>query len=155
MCIDLDRARLTKRIAALSYDCLLPDVILAELTEPPGATLLQLGFVQVSFLPEEVEQVMKLQPRYPNETVNDLFALHLSREKQGILITGDAGLRKAAQREHVEAHGVLWLLDLMVHEGVLDKLTAADSLESLMGSGSWLPRVECEKRIRVWRDTEK
>jgi len=151
VCLDLALSGLLDSVVQLRYDLLLPDVIVAELIEPPGEDLLRRGFIQESFSSDEVQQVLNLHRKYPMETVNDLFGLLLAQKNSCSLITGDAGLRKTAQSESVEVHGLLWLLDLMVEENALDPLAAANALELLMGKKRWLPKAESEKRIKTWR----
>ena len=45
---------------------------------------------------------------------------------------------------------LLWVLDRLVDLHILTFLDAAASLEIILKKGSWLPRKECEARLRRW-----
>ncbi len=77
----------------------------------------------------------------------DLFALVLSREIEAILLTGDGSLREAAEREGVQVHGTIWLLDQMVEHEIIDKQERAASLKLMVESGSRLPWEEIKARL--------
>jgi predicted nucleic acid-binding protein len=154
VCIDLHFGGLLEAIQELPYEFVLPDVILAELIKPPAETLRRLGFVSVSFAGDELRHIMTLRDCYPKPSTNDLFALYLARKNAWPLITGDKALRKAAESENVSVNGLLWLLDELVRHNVITKNTAAQALERILASGSWLPRAECEVRLRKWGKKE-
>lgn len=82
--------------------------------------------------------------------LNDCFALVLAEDTDdGMLLTGDSSLRRLAESNNVEAHGVLWITDeLETHEIVVaDRLHAALCLfrdDDLV----FLPEAELLRRIR-------
>jgi predicted nucleic acid-binding protein len=88
--------------------------------------------------------------RYRRPSQNDLFGLALARAEHTILVTGDAALRRAAETEGVETHGVLWLLDGLVEQGVLSPTAACDALGEIIAAGSRLPAAEVDMRLRAW-----
>jgi predicted nucleic acid-binding protein len=150
ICVDLANAGLLQVALRLSHTLKLPDVIAEELNEPPGSSLVELGFGTVS-LPD-VQEVATLVEKYRKPSTNDLFALACAKGNECILLTGDADLRKAAEIEKVEVHGILWVLDELVKEGVLSPVDAVTSLERVIAGGSWLPQQECEERLKRWRE---
>jgi len=136
ICIDLFNGQLLEKVRTLPYEFTLPDVIVAELIDPPGESLLNLGY-SVQHLPAE--------------DIGRFFALLVAQINFCSLITGDGDLREAAQGEGVAVHGLLWLLDRLVEYQLLSRAEAADSLERIIASGSWLPKRECEVRLKRWR----
>ena len=70
---------------------------------------------------------------------------------KAILLTGDNKLRLHAEKAKVEAHGILWLLDLMVEDTILDLSMASSCLERLLRTNPRLPIDECQRRLKVWR----
>ncbi|WP_369407529.1 hypothetical protein [Rhodothermus marinus] len=46
---------------------------------------------------------------------------------------------------------MLWLLDLMVDDGILTKRETADGLERMIGKGVRLPQEEIDERLKHWR----
>jgi predicted nucleic acid-binding protein len=151
ICIDLFNGQLLEEVTKLPYDLALPDVIVAELIRPPGEGLLQKGFSVLHLAEEAIEKLVALRNQYPKPSTNDLFALLLARIHSCSLITGDQDLRNAAKAEGVEAHGLLWLLDSLVDSSILSPSRAADFIEKILAAGSWLPKRECETRLRRWK----
>lgn len=149
VCVDLAHARLLEHALRLSHTLQMPDVIAEELKEPSGSSLVGMGFPTVS-LPD-VHEVASLVQKYRKPSTNDLFALACSKALGCILLTGDADLRQAAKSEGVEVHGILWVLDELVKEHILSSADAITSLERVKAGGSWLPKHECDERIRIWR----
>ena len=89
--------------------------------------------------------------RFLRLSIQDLAALIVARENGAILLTGDRRLSELAAQQNLEAHGVLWLLDLMVAQKVLTGHEAADGLEAISRMGARLPPSECQQRLRLWR----
>lgn len=151
VCIDLHNGNLLQTVLQLPYRFVLSDVIVAELREPDGSLLIDLGYVQESVSGNEMQEVHIMRNLYPAPSLNDLMALVLAKRSSCILLTGDNPLRKAARQERVTAQGVLWLLDELLTHGILSPHQAANALEKIIAEGSWLPKKECEERIRKWR----
>jgi predicted nucleic acid-binding protein len=76
-----------------------------------------------------------------------LYALELA----GMVLTGDMVLRKYAQSQGIETHGILWVFDCWLENGILDPGQAATYLESMMEINSRLPLEACSKRLEAWR----
>ena len=151
ICIDLYYGKLLKVVLQLSYEFVLPDVIIAELIEPAGELLTQSGFIEEGTSGEETNDILALRNEYIEPSLNDLFALLLAKRNSCPLITADNALRNAAKQEGVTTHGLLWLLDAIVEAKILTGVQAAEALESIIAAGSWLPKKECEERIKKWR----
>jgi hypothetical protein len=130
--------------------CLSPDVILEELLVPPGRDLLAMGLEKQSLSGAQVLAVVEMVAKHRAPSRNDLFALVLAKAEGGTLLTSDRNLRKAAEREGVLVHGVLWLLDLMIHRKIITKPEAAAATRRMQESGSRLPEREVKERLRKW-----
>jgi predicted nucleic acid-binding protein len=64
-----------------------------------------------------------------------------------MILTGDNRLRKEAQRQGFEVHGILWVFEQLVNIEVLSPLIASEKLRELMSINFWLPVGECDKLI--------
>jgi len=148
--VDLWNGGILQLVLRLPHKFLLPDVIAEECEEPPGELLLSLGFTAVSLDVEEIDLVTDYSSRFGQLSVKDCFALAYSKVHGHILLTGDKSLRSAAEKERVDPHGVLWLLDEMVSKNILSGPHAIEALNKMRESESWLPLDECEKRIKAW-----
>jgi predicted nucleic acid-binding protein len=152
ICIDLHNGKLLKAVLRLPHKFVLPDVIIAELLDPAGGALLQLGFIEEGTSGEETQNISALRNQYTLASLNDLFALLLAKINNCYLITGDNALRNAAKSEGVATHGLFWLIDEMVKRDILTGTQATDALKRIIAAGSWLPKKECEDRIKKWRE---
>lgn len=145
--IDLQRGGLIERAFELQLELIAPDVIIAELQIPSGNLLVGFGLQIQELSGLQVLMVLDLAERYLRPSREDLFALVLAKEIDAILLTGDRNLRDAAQEEGVKVHGTIWLLDLMVKQGIIDERKRAASLKSMAKSGS---RLLCEEiKVRL------
>ena len=80
----------------------------------------------------------------------DKVALHLAKMLNAMVLTGDNLFRKQAISMHLEAHGLLWILDQWVTLQRVAPQTAQDLLEKLMLFNQRLPQNECEELINKW-----
>ncbi len=137
----------------LSWEFIVPDVVLAEVLLPWSWKLQGYGLKEMELLGRgviKVEEMVKKYPKYPGRT--DLFALVLAMEEKTILLTGDNALRKAALQEGVEAHGILWLLDEMIKRKVISKAEGCRSLKLMAAGNQRLPHNDVLARLAEWCD---
>ena len=151
ICIDLYHGKLLKAVLQLQHQIVLPDVMIAELEEPAGELLLKIGFIQEGTSGEEANNIFELRNEYASPSTNDLVALYLAKRNACYLITGDNALRNAAKQEGVTAHGLLWLMDILIEKKMITKSQAFEALKTMIKAGSWLPKKECEERFKKWR----
>ena len=82
--------------------------------------------------------------------VTDLAAFLLAHSLGAALLTGDRRLNELAHAEGLVVHGVLWLLDEMVHWQALTSGQAAEALRQMLDQGTRLPADECGDRFARW-----
>ena len=150
--IDLYTGGLIAHTFRLPFKLAAPDVVIAELKEPDGRDLISLGLHQEELTGDEVRLVIQLASRYPAPSRVDLFALVLAKARDGILLTGDRHLRRAAVREKVPVRGTLWILDELIRGYAVTPPEAAQALEKMRAKGRRLPRAECERRLKEWKE---
>lgn len=66
------------------------------------------------------------------------------------MLTGDRRLRRYAEQQSIEVHGILFLFDEMVAAGVLAPYDAAEKLSALVKLNARLPKTEISSRIEKW-----
>ena len=67
----------------------------------------------------------------------------------GILLTGDALLRRTASNRSIRVHGVLWIVDQLEAGGGCDKTLLIQALETWEGDNTvFLPEREVSKRLQ-------
>jgi predicted nucleic acid-binding protein len=125
-------------------------VIVAELVEPEGETLLRYGLEKIELSGAQVQEVASLRDKYLRVSVNDLFALVLARALQVTLLTGDRHLSRVAKREGVPVHGTLWVLDELVGLKIVSPQEASQALNRMLAENRRLPMAECLRQLREW-----
>ena len=120
-------------------------------SEEMRVDLLREGLKLTDVEPEEFVLAMEYQIKYHALTMYDAFALAIAKSRCWILLTGDKPLRTAAEKEHIECHGVIWVYDELRAAG---KLTSAeyqtaigDLIRAVQNGHCRLPLEELKKRM--------
>lgn len=92
----------------------------------------------------------ELRQAHRNLSVIDLAAFLLARMLDATLVTGDRRLMELANANGLAVHGILWLLDEMVHFKALAPGQAATALRRMLASGARLPADEFNNRLARW-----
>lgn len=153
--IDLLHADLLAVSLHLGFEFHVADVVATEIRNSDQrralASAVENGTLQVdSGNDTELEEIIRLQISDGRISFGDAASLVLARRLNGILLTGDRPLRELAGRHHTETHGILWLLDELVHAALLPPSAAASALRTMLAHGARLPRAECDLRLRNW-----
>lgn len=145
--VDLERGNLLQAAFLLPVNFAVPDVLYhRELKDFGGQQLMDLGLRIEELPPEGVEQAKNFRDRKPGLSVPDAFALSLAKTQGWALLSGDGLLRELAAEETVECHGVLWLMDLMRENKILDSQVLLEGLSRIADH----PRCRLPKReIRI------
>jgi len=110
----------------------------------------ELGLIINELEPDELINIMELMEEHPELSPKDFSAYLFSVKYNGILASGDGALRRFAESHQITCHGTLWLLDHLVKRRLLTPPEGAKALGRMLNGKRWLPRAECEKRIRMW-----
>jgi rRNA-processing protein FCF1 len=82
----------------------------------------------------------------------DLSVYFYAKELNNCMIlTGDNRLRKEAERQGFEVHGILWVFEQMIINQILSPVLAVEHLQNLMKINAWLPVNECQKCLERWQ----
>ncbi len=149
MIIDLDRAGLLEDMFGLPHEFVVPDLLFArELAGDLGNRLLAKGLrVEALTSPEVARATGILRTRNALSTP-DTFAFSLAESRQWVLLTGDGELRKLAQEQNVEMHGVLWLFDQFYEGGHVNNARLHAGLTALHNHPRCrLPAAEIRRRL--------
>lgn len=151
--IDLERGNLRDEAFQLPYRLVVPDLLYErELRNYGGAELIVLGLEVAELTPEQVEYARGCRRELPELSLPDVFALALARAREGTLLTGDRRLRSLATREGVPCHGVLWLLDEMLLNGISVESLHAGLQKIEMHPRCRLPKREVKARLARYAD---
>lgn len=148
--IDLENGGILAEVFYLPYQFITPDLAIPEFIHPKWETLQSLGLLTCELDPENVLELAHLRQMQNTLSVIDLAAFLLARTLNASLVTGDRRLSELARTNEIPVHGVLWLLDEMVHHQTLASRRAADALRRMLDQGARLPVDDCRKRLEIW-----
>lgn len=151
--IDLHNADLLDAVLELEHTWRTPDIIMRdEVLTVDRSLLVELGLDVRTLSGKELNRIATLNGRYPNPSPKDLAVLVVADADGGIVVTGDAPLRAAAEAEDATVHGVLWILDQLVGQDVITPARAAAALGAMIQKGSRLPEEHVQERLHRWRN---
>lgn len=148
--IDLRVGNLLTDVFELEAKWMIPDLVGRELGPERKQMLVKRGLEVRSLTGDEIEAVVRLNENYAAPSRTDMATLVVARAENGILVTGDGALRAAAQKEDVEVHGSLWVVDALVATHTVATPRAAQALQRMMASDRRLPKNEVNRRINDW-----
>lgn len=155
--IDLYSIGLLEEMCRLPYEIHTVDFVAAEIVnENQHITFEQLvsvGKIHVnSFSARELMEIVKEHSEVSgNLSIPDCSVCYYARKNQVPMLTGDRRLRRYAESQSIEVHGILFLFDEMVKFGVVTPISAATKLEELLLMNGRLPKSEITQRICRWR----
>ena len=113
--IDLRKGGLLPVLRELPYALVVPLPVrkseILDFSNRDWRILHDAGMITHDLTPEEIGQAFDVAERHPALSANDCFCLVTALVHSGILLTGDAQLRRAATGHSLDVHGVLWIVD--------------------------------------------
>jgi len=151
--IDLVKVDLFIQFADLPYDLYTTDFILSEVDQKEELNELIEGGKLSIIVTVEVEDfrgIYSLLEGSSGLSFEDCSAWYYSKKMNGTLVTGDGKLRKIVQRNMIEVRGIIFILDEILNNGLINFQTAIEKIELLYKLNNRLPRKELKKRIDLW-----
>ena len=148
--IDLRHAGLLDALFDLPLTLCCTDFVLSELQDFDHARMLERGLVVETLDEQATAALFPLMQAHNNSSLADVSCYQLAKQTGRPLLTGDGRLRKQAMADGLQVHGVLWLLDQMVANQIIERKNAAKGLQSMMNSGARLPEADSQKRLAIW-----
>ena len=107
------------------------------------------GMITHDLTPSEVARAYVVRQRHHGLSVNDCFCLISAKSRHGILLTGDARLRRVATEHEVKVHGVLWVVEELAAAGACPTSLLKADLRAWQGDPTvFLPPTEVSKQLR-------
>lgn len=103
----------------------------------------------------EISKLFQQQINQTNLSLADCSVWYYAKHNRYILLTGDRKLRNVSLIDGVEVHGIIYIIDQLVEEGILAKRLAISKIRQLGMSNPRLPKDEIEKRIKIWEQEIK
>jgi predicted nucleic acid-binding protein len=151
--IDLRKGRLLAVLCNLPYGFVIPLPVreseVLDVSDEQWRQLDAAGMVTHDLSPEEIAQALALKKRHPALSANDCFCLVTALAYPGILLTGDALLRRIASASGLRVHGVLWIIDQLDATAGCARSRLIQALRIWQGDDAvFLPKDEVSKRLK-------
>lgn len=157
--IELAKWSLLRALFKLPLEFAVPDALyedeLIDLGDVDRTHLKALGLRVESLDPEGMVRAIAYQTARPKLTLHDCLAVSLAVTNAWPLLTGDKRMRAVADEEHIEVHGVLWVIDRFAEHEVVPQSTLAEALRGMLSDPrTRLPHAEINKRIDLFGPKE-
>lgn len=148
--VDLERGSLLAASFQLPFQFAVPDLLYQrELEGYGGDELIRLGLAVEELDGDGIARALHYQKQAPALSLPDSFALVLAQTRKWVLLSGDGTLRRVAENERVECHGVLWLLDQLHQSGAIPARALHDGLTAISQHPRCrLPGTEVRRRLQ-------
>ena len=151
--IDLRKGGLLEALCRLPYGLVIPLPVreseVLHFSDQEWLYLDSHGMTTYDLTPPEVAQASTLKDDHCGLSANDCFCLVTALANRGILLTGDAQLRKVAIQKGLRVHGVLWVIDELAAADACPTSQLIDALKRWQSDKTvFLPRQEIAKRLR-------
>jgi len=147
----MDVGGLLETMFELEFDFAVPDVLFEEELGSRHPELPDLGLRVLELTPDTIGYAYTLTARYSQPSRNDLLALGLAQQETCPLLTGDANLRIACDKEGITVRGTLWLVEQLFEAGLVDAAAAERAYDAMREDGSRLPWHEVEAQLARFR----
>lgn len=156
--IDLFNVGLLEGFFSLPWEVHTTEFVMLELTrEGQRDSVCQFednGLLHIPVFDESVmSEILELYLQHVNKTnvsLTDCTAWYYAKHNGYTLLTGDRKLRNASLIDGVDVHGIIYIIDKLVEEGILAKRLAISKLRQLGRLNSRLPKDKIDKRIKQW-----
>lgn len=150
--VDLERGQLLDVALRLPCEFAVPDLLfereLRDWNRPSG---LARALTILSLAPDGVALATRFRRSEPRLSLPDAFALAFAKTGSHTLLAGDAVLRAVAEREAVDCHGVLWVLDEVETHALATIQSLHTALTAIFQHPRCrLPRTEVRRRLDRW-----
>ncbi|WP_290380632.1 PIN domain-containing protein [uncultured Duncaniella sp.] len=156
--IDLHSVGLLEEMCRLPYEIHTVDLVVAEIADADQRRifdeLVARGEISVDgFTADEVIEIVEEHSSVSgNLSIPDCSVCYFARKHNVPMLTGDRRLRRYAEEQSIEVHGILFIFDELVRHDIISTSMAADRLEELFAINARLPKAEIRNRINRWRN---
>lgn len=150
--IDLEKGGLLISVLILPYRFVVPLPVrqseLLDFSNQLWKHLERSGFVIHDLTQDEIGSALSIKALHPALSANDCFCCVSALTHEGIILTGDALLRRVAASQGLQVHGVLWMIDQLEDSGRIAQAKLVQALRIWRDDDTvFLPTDEITQRI--------
>ena len=151
--IDLEHGGLSRHAFQAGFEIAALDSMYEEELRAHHPNLKALGLRLLPLAPEGIAAALDLVARHQGSGTgtNDLLSLALAIQERCPLLSGDAKLRRVAEKEGHVVRGTLWLMQTMFDAGAVNLAKVEAAYARMKANGRRLPWDEVERQISQMR----
>ena len=151
--IDLRKGDLLPLLGSLPYRLAVPLPVrrseILDFADDDWYHLDSNGLLTYDLDADEVHAAFAVKKCYPALSANDCFCYVTAHSHSGILLTGDALLRRVATENGLRVHGVLWVIDQLLNVQPSRRSVLMHALETWRNDDTvFLPSDAISTRLR-------
>ena len=151
--IDLRKGGLFPFLGSLAYSLVVPLPVrrseVLDFSDDDWHRLDNDGLLTYDLDADEVRAAFAVKERHPPLSANDCFCYVTAHIHSGVLLTGDALLRRVATDNGLQVHGVLWVIDQLLNVQSTPRAVLVQALETWRNDDTvFLPNDAVSKRLR-------
>ena len=156
--IDLHSVGLLEELCRLPYEIHTVDFVVAEIEDVEQRKIFdklvdENSIIVDGFTADEVMEIVEEHSAVSgNLSIPDCSVCYFARKHKVPMLTGDRRLRRYAEQQSIEVHGILFIFDEFVRHGIVSTTIAAERLEKLFSINARLPKSEIRDRLKQWRE---
>lgn len=155
--IDLAKIGLIDAFSRFSFELYTTDFVYEELNVEQRELFSSLIKNEILHIIETVEitdfqEIDRLLNSSHGLSFEDCSVWYYSSKMSGILLSGDAKLRKHARKSGVEVRGIIYVFDELLKQNLISFSIAIKKLEQLSLLNTRLPKNDIQKRLEYWRE---
>lgn len=103
------------------------------------------------FTSDDYQELHEQYAEISNLSLADCSIWYLAHKTHYSLLTGDKNLRREAEKDGIEVHGIVYVIQAMVDELLLTPSEAINVLQQLQRKNHRLPKDDIESYLRRWK----
>lgn len=103
---------------------------------------------------DDLNNIFQILSQTKGLSVEDCSVWYHAKKNSGILLTGDAKLRKQSSADGVEVRGILYVFDQLLISGLMSFELAIEKLNQLYSLNERLPIDAKKQRLDCWSRSE-
>lgn len=148
--IDLVELDLHEHFFGLNFEFYSTSPVLAEIKDKQQQALIN-KYVESGKLiinsDGEFVKILEIFDNYSGISFQDASVIELSIRMQGTVVTSDRKIREIVKSIGLLSRGMLWIIETLVEDKVIDVLTALNYLRTYSEINSWAPKKGIENLI--------
>ncbi|MFA9190573.1 hypothetical protein AAGV28_04250 [Flavobacterium sp. FZUC8N2.13] len=149
--IDIVQLDLVVAFLALEFEMYTTDFVFEELESFQKEVLISEKLIILKTNENELLHILELTTQHNGLSFEDCSVWYYAQKMEGVLITGDGRLRTKAKASGIEVKGIIYIIEEIMRQNILEKLICVEKLEALKILNNRLPIAEIDRRIELWR----